>query len=601
MLKTTNLASVLASLAFVTGVSACGSDGVDRSSEGQRQGQGDVEGIGSIGLALDLAPGTTLASASYTVTGPGGFTKIGSINAANSNTLTVTIGGIPAGTGYSVSLSATSTDGKTSCAGAATFSVTAHSTSQVMVHLTCHETARTGSVMLSGSINLCPVIDGISANPTEVTVGSSLALSADAHDSDAAPSALSYNWTATGGTLAQATTKTPTFTCTNPGTASISLRVSDGDTAPGCDDSGTISVICSLPGSGNSTAPMTIAIYGDAPYGTSPTDLVQTNGTPAFIASINADTAVSLVMHVGDIHSGKQFCTEAYDNQIFGFWTAFQDSLIYTPGDNEWSDCHKVAEGGGLYSAATGAIVYQVDAMGNPIDYAKGDPIANLDLVRSIFFATPGATLGMGGKKVVSQKNYFDAAHPTDAKYVENVMWQDAQTLFVTINLPGGSNNDDDNWYGTPSQSAAQAQEIVERTGADLRWLDAAFAQATANGASSVVIMAQADMWDPEKGAAHQALFEPFVANIATHTTSFAKPVLMLNGDSHVYQSHNPLSAADSLAYMHPGYDVPNFHRIVVHGSTLPVEYLRFTVTPGVNAPNGADAFGPFSWTRFIE
>ena len=358
MLKTTNLASIVASLAFLTGVTACGSDSVDRSSEGERQGQGDVEGVGSIGLALDLAPGTSLASASYAITGPGGFTKTGSINVANSKTLTTTIAGIPAGAGYSVSLSATSTDGKTSCSGAATFSVTAHSTSQVMVHLTCREPARNGSVVLSGSINLCPVIDGISANPTEVTVGSSLALSADAHDSDAAPSALSYNWTATGGTLAQATTKTPTFICTSPGAASIGLRVSDGDTAPGCDDSGTVTVICSMPGSGNSTAPMTIAVYGDAPYGATATDLVQTNGTPAFIASINADAAVSLVMHVGDIHSGKQFCTEAYDNQIFGFWTAFQDSLVYTPGDNEWADCHKKGEGGGAYNAGTGNIDY---------------------------------------------------------------------------------------------------------------------------------------------------------------------------------------------------------------------------------------------------
>src|SRR6185369_9493331 len=123
-------------------------------------------------------------------------------------------------------------------------------------------------------------------------------------------------------------------------------------------------------------------------------------------------------------------------------------------------------------------------------------------------------------------------------------------------------------------------------------------AQAAANGANAVVITAQADMWDPEKGAAHQALFEPFVANIAAHTTSFGKPVLMLNGDSHVYQSHNPLSAADPLAYMHPGYDVPNFHRIVVHGSTLPLEYLRFSVDPGQNAPLSETAFGPFSWVR---
>ena len=55
-----------------------------------------------------------------------------------------------------------------------------------------------------------------------------------------------------------------------------------------------------------------------------------------------------------------------------------------------------------------------------------------------------------------------------------------------------------------------------------------------------VVIAAQADMWDPEKGAAHQTGYEPFVASIASHTTSFGKPVLMFNGDSHVYQSGQP-------------------------------------------------------------
>jgi hypothetical protein len=599
MLKTTIYTTSLASLVCLLGLSACGSDRAHGSGEGE--GEASAESVGSVGLALELSPGTRVDAVAFTITGPGGFAKTGSINVANSKTVATTIGGIPAGDGYSVTLSASSADGKTSCSGSGTFSVTVHSTSQVMVHLACHEAARTGSVAVSGSLNVCPVLDGISANPGEVTVGASLTLSADAHDSDAGPAALSYQWTAIGGVLSQPTSKTPTFTCTGPGPATLGVTVSDGDATASCADTGTISVNCSLPGSGNSSAPMTMAVYGDAPYGTSPTDVAQTNGTPAFIASINADPDVSLVIHVGDIHSGKQFCTEAYDRQIFGLWSAFQDSLVYTPGDNEWADCHKVAEGGGLYNAATDSIAYQLDAAGNPVDYAKGDPIANLDLVRSIFFATPGATVGMAGKRVVSQKTYFDAAHPTDANYVENVMWQDAQTLFVTINLPGGGNNDDDNWYGTPTKSEAQAREITERTGADLRWLDAAFAQASASGANAVVITAQADMWDPEKGAAHQALFEPFVANIAAHTSAFGKPVLMFNGDSHVYQSHNPLSAADSLAYMHPGYDVPNFHRIVVHGSTLPVEYLRFTIMPGANAANGPDAFGPFSWNRVIE
>jgi hypothetical protein len=108
-------------------------------------------------------------------------------------------------------------------------------------------------------------------------------------------------------------------------------------------------------------------------------------------------------------------------------------------------------------------------------------------------------------------------------------------------------------------------------------------------------------MWDPEKGPAHQAGYEPFVASLAQHTLAFGTPVLLLNGDSHAYLSDNPLSAGDPLNYMHPGYDVPNFHRIVVHGSTFPLEWLRLTVDPRAAQPAGANAFGPFRWVRVTQ
>src|SRR4051812_28312199 len=62
--------------------------------------------------------------------------------------------------------------------------------------------------------------------------------------------------------------------------------------------------------------PVTLAVFGDTPYGTTPTDTAQFAASPAFLDSINADPDVSLAMHVGDIHSGKQFCTEAYDRSI---------------------------------------------------------------------------------------------------------------------------------------------------------------------------------------------------------------------------------------------------------------------------------------------
>jgi hypothetical protein len=359
---------------------------------------------------------------------------------------------------------------------------------------------------------------------------------------------------------------------------------------------------------------LTYAVYGDAPYGTSPTDTSEFLATPAFIDSVNADPDVSLVAHVGDIHSGKQFCTEAYDKSVASLWTRYDDPLVYTPGDNEWTDCHKAAEGGGTYDSNTQQIKYVTDpATGLPIDYASGNPVANLDLIRSIFFPAPGQTLGGGHMRVLSQAQLPNPLHPADRNYVENVMWSSDDVLFVTLDVPGGSNNDTDPWYGAPAMSPQQAQEVSDRTGADLRWLNDAFTIAQLTRMKSVMIMVQADMWDLDgKTTDHLAAYDSLVDSIATHTTSYGRPVLLINGDSHIYRSDNPLSPTApcviegaggvegpcaSANPNHPGYDVSNFHRIVVHGSTFPLEWLKLTIDPGAHG-TGSNAFGPYAWTR---
>ncbi|HVU20339.1 MAG TPA: hypothetical protein VHE09_06370 [Rhizomicrobium sp.] len=363
----------------------------------------------------------------------------------------------------------------------------------------------------------------------------------------------------------------------------------------------------------------TVAVYGDAPYGTSPTDTAELEATPAFIASINSDPDVSLVMHAGDIHSGKQYCTAKYDHTIRRLWNTFADPMIYTPGDNEWTDCHKTGEGGGSYNSGTGQIDYMKDAKGRLIDYAGGNPVANLGLVRSIFFNRPGRAIG-GKKVVMTQAQSFDPRFPSDAEYVENVMFKQSSTLFVALNVPGGSNNDNDIWYGAPTMSDEQSQEIANREAADIHWLDAAFDKATAEHAKAVVIMLQADMWDLDgKDVSHLSEYEPLIAEMAARTAAFGKPVLLINGDSHTYRSDNPLKqgqpcvidpgsgetavpCSDDDWDQHPNYDVSNFHRIVVHGSTFPLEWLKMTIDPSQHANGGTDgAYGPFTWARQIQ
>src|SRR5439155_10321416 len=61
----------------------------------------------------------------------------------------------------------------------------------------------------------------------------------------------------------------------------------------------------------NSNNVLTVAVYGDSPYGLNPTDTTQTDKTLAFIETINNDPKVDLVLHVSDIHLGKPFCRDA--------------------------------------------------------------------------------------------------------------------------------------------------------------------------------------------------------------------------------------------------------------------------------------------------
>ncbi len=233
----------LAAVGACAAVVACSSDSA-KTETGPSADQS-----GEIGLALQVG-GLTINTVNYTIIGPNSFSKTGSIDLSAATAFAATIGGIPAGTGYSISLTATATDGTTQCAGSATFNVSARATTNVTVALDCHQAARTGSISLNGTVNVCPVIDGISANPSQVNVGSNIGLSGAAHDSDNGPAALSYHWSATSGTFSDATLQNPTFTCTAAGPSTITLVASDGDSSAGCADTLTTIVTCSQSASG---------------------------------------------------------------------------------------------------------------------------------------------------------------------------------------------------------------------------------------------------------------------------------------------------------------------------------------------------------------
>jgi hypothetical protein len=239
MIKTVGKMTTLA-LAFCSYTSMVGCGTRDGSAPSIQA----TNGSGAIDLALQVAPGVSIASVGYSVTGPNGFAKTGNLDVSASSKITATLSGLPAGTGFEITLTAKSTDGSLTCGGSSKFDVAAGKTSTVNVALVCKEGPRSGSVLVNGTINVCPSIDGLGTNPAEVQVGGTVALSASAHDTDAAPAALGYAWKATGGTLSDAAAQNPTFKCDAPGLATVELTVADGD--PACATKQTATINCTV-------------------------------------------------------------------------------------------------------------------------------------------------------------------------------------------------------------------------------------------------------------------------------------------------------------------------------------------------------------------
>jgi hypothetical protein len=229
-------AAALAACAIAAGI-GCSGVPVDT-------GEGTVGATGSIGLQLTPGPGVVIDIVSYTMTGPNGFTRAGSIDVSNSATLSAQIGGLPPGAGYTITLTATSTDGKTNCLGSANFDVAANTTTNVPVTFRCVKQKNNGSVIVGGTLNVCPSIDNLLITPLRAPVGGTIMLDATASDLDGVPAPLSYTWTTTGGTLSGASTAHATLTCTAAGTPLVTLTVSDGDPGPNCPATQSFDVTC---------------------------------------------------------------------------------------------------------------------------------------------------------------------------------------------------------------------------------------------------------------------------------------------------------------------------------------------------------------------
>ena len=146
----------------------------------------------------------------------------------------------------------------------------------------------------------------------------------------------------------------------------------------------------------------TFALWGDTPY--SPDQIPK---IAALTADINA-SKVAFSVFDGDIKSGSALCTNNVFSEAIDRFNAFSAPMIYVPGDNEWTDCHRINNGG-------------------------YNNLERLDYLRRTMFASPDSF----GQRTLP----LEHQGPLGGLYAENTRWAYGNVVFVGLNIPGSNNN----------------------------------------------------------------------------------------------------------------------------------------------------------------
>ena len=305
-----------------------------------------------------------------------------------------------------------------------------------------------------------------------------------------------------------------------------------------------------------------IGLWGDLPY----SDLQATVGVPNLIADMNRHD-LEFTVHDGDLKVGSGVpgsttpttCSDAMYLQALGFLKMLNAPAMFTPGDNDWTDCDRPANGG-------------------------FNSLERLDHERALFFSTPFSF----GKHRMRQEVQTDAICKGVSGLVpcvENRRWSVDGVIYVTFNVQGSCNNLCD--------TAPDADEYQRRNAANIAWMNETFDRAIARGAAAVMIVAQAnpgwDLSDPTRAPLRDPRtliesdsnpdgFHDFLTALRERVIEFRRPVAYVHGDSHYFRIDKPF--LDSL-----GRRLENFTRVETFGDnqangTNDVNWLKVVVDP---------------------
>lgn len=272
-------------------------------------------------------------------------------------------------------------------------------------------------------------------------------------------------------------------------------------------------------------APFSFAVLGNVPY-----DEEEERLLAGMIENLNRQD-LAFVLHVGDIKNGDSLCGAELFRKRKQLFESSRHPLVYVPGDNDWTDCHR--EGG-------------------------YDPLERLDKLREIFFQGD-RSLGSRYLKLTRQ-----SADPQFHPYRENVRWVYRNVVFVGVNIPGSNNN-----LGRSPEADA---EHYRRVTVNRAWMKQAFDLARRENLGAVVIFIHGDpQFELPLDDKRKSGYSAFVTLMAQQALMFGKPVLLIHGDSRAYHDDRPLQ--DPIT----GRRMENFHRLGSLGSPA-VGHVRVTV-----------------------
>ncbi len=299
------------------------------------------------------------------------------------------------------------------------------------------------------------------------------------------------------------------------------------------------------------------AVIADAPYGDE-----NVGKFDNLIKEVNHDKSIKFVMHGGDIKSGGAECTDERLQARFDQYQKFNTPFIFTPGDNEWTDCHRTSNG-------------------------AYNPLERLDFLRALFYPNPGFTTGGRQMRVLTQGD--DKGFE---KFVENTLFKRAGVIFSSIHVVG-SNNNLRPWSGIDNEDSFEnprpdrLQEFMEREEASIAWLQKTFKAAKKRHARGVFILIHANpQFNVNFTEENRAGFNRFLDTLFALTKAYGKPVVLAHGDSHVYFTDRPklvpwYADGNTLSGDEPQEFIPNLVRFQTFGDT-PQHWIKVTIDPRV-------------------